>query len=189
MRNDSGQTLIEVVVALSIAIVVLGALVIAVVNGIRNAKFAQNQAIATKYAQDTVEELRAIRGRNLNVTNNNGTFTGCTGNQCPFSLYLGALPPCSGICNYYYFTLNDSSLALTDQASTLKTDNLGNGFTRTILMCVNSSTQPQCQIPFVTLNPPLPNLVATEKLFVVQVSWTDVSGAHISNLQTVLAQL
>lgn len=182
MKNDSGQTLIEVVVALSIAIVVLGALVVAIVNGVRNAKFAQNQAIATKYAQDTVEELRAIRDRNLS----NSVISGI--NNYPLSVYLGSSPPCSGVCNFYYFTLNDSTLVLTDQGSTSASDNLGNGFTRAILMCVNT-TPPQCQLPMVTLNPPLPNLVSNEKLFIIQVSWVDVSGSHSSNLQTVLAQL
>ena len=56
-----GQSLVEVVVAVMILTLVLTALVFATTVAIRNAKFAQNQARATKYAQEGMEKVRAYR--------------------------------------------------------------------------------------------------------------------------------
>lgn len=61
MKKEKGQSLIEVLVALAVAIVVVLALVRVTTTSVRNAAFARNQALATKYAQETIEKIRAYR--------------------------------------------------------------------------------------------------------------------------------
>lgn len=59
-----GQSLIEVLVALSIAVVVLAGMTIAVVSSLRNAQFTKNQNLATQYARQGMEIVRQIRDAN-----------------------------------------------------------------------------------------------------------------------------
>ena len=66
MKNkklSQGQSLIEVVAALSVVILVITALAIVVTLSIANAKFSQNQVLASKYSQEVMEKLRAYRDR------------------------------------------------------------------------------------------------------------------------------
>lgn len=60
-RKESGQSLIEVLAALAVVILVVLALVMVVTTSIRNATFAKNQSLATKYAQEAIEKVRAFR--------------------------------------------------------------------------------------------------------------------------------
>lgn len=60
----SGQSLVEVMVAVAILVLVLTALVLGTTLAIRNANFAQNQARATKYTQEGIERVRAYRDQN-----------------------------------------------------------------------------------------------------------------------------
>lgn len=62
-ENSSGQSLLEVVVALGVTTLVLTALVSVVTVAVRNARFAKNQSLATKYAQEGIEAARTIRDR------------------------------------------------------------------------------------------------------------------------------
>lgn len=60
-RGQQGQSLIEVLAALAIAVLVILALVHITTISIKNAAFARNQALATKYAQEAMEWLRSQR--------------------------------------------------------------------------------------------------------------------------------
>jgi len=62
-KKIKGQSLLEVLIALAIAVIVVLALVRAVTVAIRNASFARSQASATKYAQEGMEWLRAERDK------------------------------------------------------------------------------------------------------------------------------
>lgn len=62
-RKKNGQSLLEVLVALTIAILVVLALVRAVTVAVRNASFARNQALATKYSEEAMEWLRSQRDK------------------------------------------------------------------------------------------------------------------------------
>jgi prepilin-type N-terminal cleavage/methylation domain-containing protein len=70
-----GQTLIEVLVALGIIAVVATALSAVVVTSMGNARFSQDQNMATQYSQEGLEIMRQIRDndyvafRNLNNGN------------------------------------------------------------------------------------------------------------------------
>lgn len=59
--NEKGQSLVEVVVALAVVVLAITALVRVTVTSIRNANFAKNRALATKYAQEWIEEARQLR--------------------------------------------------------------------------------------------------------------------------------
>lgn len=62
-----GQTLIEVLLALGVAVVVLSATVVAVLSALNNAQFSKNQNIATQYAQEGMEVMRKMRNSNWAV--------------------------------------------------------------------------------------------------------------------------
>lgn len=61
MKNQKGQSLFEVVVALAISTMVIIALVALAASSIRNANFSKNKTIASRYAQEATEWLRAQR--------------------------------------------------------------------------------------------------------------------------------
>jgi Tfp pilus assembly protein PilW len=61
LKNNTGQTLVEVVVGLALAILVLGALINVVITSLYNANYAKSQAEATKIAQQMMEKIRIER--------------------------------------------------------------------------------------------------------------------------------
>ncbi len=77
--KQKGQTLIEVLVAAAVGILVIVGLVGVTVTSIKNAQFAKNQATATKYAQQEMENVRLERDRTWSVFwNKQGTTSGPT---------------------------------------------------------------------------------------------------------------
>ncbi len=65
--KQNGQSLIELMVGLSLVTVVVGALAIITTYGLRNSQFSKNQSQATKYAQENLEKVRAIRSGNYGI--------------------------------------------------------------------------------------------------------------------------
>lgn len=63
MWSEKGQTLIELIVVIAVIIVVVAALTFATIASLRNANFSQNQAQATKLAQEGLEKVRILRDR------------------------------------------------------------------------------------------------------------------------------
>ena len=68
-KSQHGQTLIEMVVALGLAIIIVGAIASLTVNGLRNASQSQNQTVATKLAQQVIDQVKSIANKNCPVTN------------------------------------------------------------------------------------------------------------------------
>lgn len=62
-----GQSLIEVLIALVVASLVIGALAILTLTGTKNSQFAKDQHQATQFAQEGMELVRAIRDRDGKV--------------------------------------------------------------------------------------------------------------------------
>ena len=60
-KSESGQTLIEFVVALGAAVAVLSAISGAVLHALNNAGFAKNQNLANQYSAQGMEIVRKIR--------------------------------------------------------------------------------------------------------------------------------
>jgi type II secretory pathway pseudopilin PulG len=63
MRKDSGQTLIEVLIALSIGIIIIIAVTVVVLVSLDNAGFNKNENLANAYAQEGLEVVRGIKDR------------------------------------------------------------------------------------------------------------------------------
>jgi len=86
-----GQSLIEVLIALSFATIVIVALVNVVINSIRNAQFSRNNDTATRLAQEGVEWLRVERDKNTWTDFKDLTNSYCL-NSLPGSV-IGLTPP------------------------------------------------------------------------------------------------
>lgn len=63
-KNAPGQSLIEVVIALAVAVIIAVALVGLTVIALRNAQFAKTQNTATRLSQEGVEKTRSWRDNN-----------------------------------------------------------------------------------------------------------------------------
>lgn len=61
MKNNSGQTLIEVIIAIGLVVLVLVTLVSALTLGIRNNEYAKNQALAKNRVREATEWIRSVR--------------------------------------------------------------------------------------------------------------------------------
>lgn len=163
LKKEQGQSLIEVVVALSVASIVITSLLIVVINSLKNAQFAQTQVRATKLASQAIEQIRAVRDRDGIVT-----FTSASGVTKFSDLWLINMNnACSP--NPCAFKVNaDLSLVQTNQAS--DTEALGDGLSREVVISDSNDSH------------------QTEKTVTVKVRWTDSSGTHESNLQTIMGK-
>jgi len=82
-KNNSGQSIIEVLIALSLVMIVTVGLIIVTTNSIKNSSFARDQRAATKYAQESLENARKLKEEDPNAfwlksgteTDNLGQFT------------------------------------------------------------------------------------------------------------------
>ncbi|OGD86187.1 hypothetical protein A2Z23_03160 [Candidatus Curtissbacteria bacterium RBG_16_39_7] len=62
-KNNSGQSLLEVLTALGVAAVIIVALTTLAVTSLRNAQHARSQTTATKLASEGIEQVRTVRDR------------------------------------------------------------------------------------------------------------------------------
>ncbi len=73
--GEGGQTLIEVLLALGVAVIIVTAITAVIVTALNNATFTKNQNLANQYVQQGMEIVRAIRDKswndffNYNLTN------------------------------------------------------------------------------------------------------------------------
>lgn len=73
--NESGQSLIEAVAALAVLVIVVTALTIAVLLGLRNSSYSKNDNVATLYAQQGLEFMRKLRNTDIVTFRSlNGTY-------------------------------------------------------------------------------------------------------------------
>lgn len=155
-KLQKGESLVEVVIALMVAGVVLGALVTMILNGLKNAQFAQNQAQATRIAQDTLEQIKGIRDQD-------GFVKIDAARSIKFSALV--VNNMTGYCsdNKCYFKLLEATsvLELVSPSNVEAKDN----FNRKIIIADDA---------------------ASSKKINVIVEWSDSSGIHKSDLQTIL---
>ncbi len=59
--GEAGQTLVEALIALAVAITIISAIVVAVISSLSNTQFTKNQNIANHSAQEGMEIVRQIR--------------------------------------------------------------------------------------------------------------------------------
>lgn len=67
MRNESGQSLFEIILALAITTLIVVALVALTATSIRNTTFSKNKTLASRYSQEATEWLRGERDADFNV--------------------------------------------------------------------------------------------------------------------------
>lgn len=90
IKKESGQTLIEVLIALAAAVAIISAIVITVVTSLSNVEFSKNQNLASQYAREGIEIVRQM------ARNSWSTFLTYTNtNYClsQGSTTLTAMPP------------------------------------------------------------------------------------------------
>jgi Tfp pilus assembly protein PilV len=68
--SEKGQSLIEVMVALGVAVIIITAIVVAVVLAVINTQFAKTQNLATYYAKQGLEIVRQISNSDWNTFEN-----------------------------------------------------------------------------------------------------------------------
>lgn len=65
IRSHAGQTLIEVLVGLSAAVVVISAITVTVISSLNNTEYGRDQNLATHYSQEGIEIIRNMRDQNI----------------------------------------------------------------------------------------------------------------------------
>jgi len=105
MSKASGQSLVEMIVAIAVMMVVVVSLISVATTSLRNASFSRDQALATKYAQDAIENVRSQRNQNpwdsfatecINI--NCGTILSGISYPSPFTLTCGCNCPDPDMC-------------------------------------------------------------------------------------------
>lgn len=61
MRKEKGQTLIEIMLAFSVAMLVLSAVVVGISTSLSNTQYAKNQNLANSYAQEAMAVVKQIK--------------------------------------------------------------------------------------------------------------------------------
>ncbi len=160
MNHESGQSLVEVIVAATVGILVVSALTFATIFSLRNASFAKNSAQATKLAQEGIEKVRTIRDRDGKIS-----YTGGNISVSKFSdLYDASLSfNCPSNC-YFYF----NAASMLAGGTNVNLEPILPGFQRQFLIEDEGSGQ---------------------KRITVVVQWTDFAGPHESRLTTILRKL
>jgi len=151
-----GQTIIEVIVALTTSVVIIAAISIAVITALRNTEYSSSQNTATRYAQEGIEFLRFMRDSNFpqfkQLAEANVSYYCLAKGATTLTVSpLGEVKPCT-----------DSSVII---------DNI---YSRKIEFSSNDAycrpLQPPSPTPPAT---PIPTIANTSKKVTVTVSWTD----------------
>ena len=175
--KESGQTLIELIISITLIVLIITAVTILTINGLKNSQLSRNQIQATKLAQEGIERMRTLRDNNYTVcgwaTNTtamaaNGLWsTACPGTGCRYTWEQSGT--CSG---------NTSTTAQWIKYTTSATESVtvsGQIFQRYITVVDGKD---------------LTNTASSNiKEVTVTVTWKDSSGNHSSNISTILTKL
>lgn len=172
--GSSGQSLIELIVAIAIGAIVVASLAFATISSLRNATLAQNQSQATKLAQEGIERVRASRDRNLNVDNIGGTALVRWSAPYLWTTQFNLSSGCNEPTTHCYYNLTSTNnLDFLSIAATIPSsaELISNRFQRVVI--INDE----------------PSRWTVEKKVTVIVTWTDFSGSHESKLTTALRRI
>ncbi len=61
MKKQTGQTLLEILLAFSVLILVLSAIVVGITTSLSNTQYTKNQGLATAYAKEAIAVVRQIK--------------------------------------------------------------------------------------------------------------------------------
>lgn len=164
LNNEEGQSLLEIIIAIGLGLIISTGLVVTTVNGLKNSQFSKNQAQATKYAQEAIDQIRSIRDRDYAVCGPSPTVSKFS-DLWPFEV-------CSTACNY---TLKKSSV-----------DGYCPGDTSSPIWLKLAPPSAETINNF-TRQITIQTFLNNQKKITVKVSWVDISGSHESQLVTILA--
>lgn len=172
--KQQGYTLIEVVIAMAVSILVIGALTFATTSSLRNADIAKRQSQATKLAQEGLEKIRSIRDRDEAI---NSSFGGVTTFSGLWNISMSAdVANCpGGIC---YFRFLDITGVL-QQGNQLIVESLGNGAFKRQIQIIDK----------LTCDSVVNTCYQEEKEISSIVKWSDFAGDHQSKLTTILRRI
>lgn len=188
--SEKGQSLLEVAIALGISMIIITALTIVTLEGLRNSQFSQNLTQATGYASEGRDIVRTMRDRSSPIyyTATSSypwpsfytTYTSCNGaaGSCNFALGTvssGASPTCT-INSATKISASNACLYYIGLGSTFEYL-LNNKFKR-LVNIVDCSTLAAAD-----------QTCPSGKRVTVTVSWSDGTGLHNSNLVTILQDL
>jgi hypothetical protein len=177
---QDGQSLLEMVVLIGLALVIVTGLTIVTVNGLKNSQFSQNQAQATRLTQEAIDCVRTAKDKNLPVCVD-GTWNtvSCDGGTAYYwydretASYVNQIWGDNAVRNYKILTnVSSSCVGLQSVASGEKDTSLGPSFSSTFTRTIRMQHIP----------------VSSDKRVTVNVSWSDISGMHQSNLATILSR-
>ncbi|MCR4305671.1 MAG: hypothetical protein NUV73_01130 [Candidatus Daviesbacteria bacterium] len=175
MSNEKGQSLLEVIVAVTVGILVVSALTFATIFSLRNAGFAKASAQATKLAQEGIEMVRTGRDRTAAITgdfqlSNQSITSWDDPDLWAYRISINCTPNC-------YFNINSSGELqyLTADSSLPQLVKTNGQFKRVVVLSDDASYQ-------------------IEKKVTVIVTWTDFAcgatpNCHESRLTTILRRL
>lgn len=185
MFNDKGQSLLELVVVIAVVVIVIGALTFATIASLRNAQFSQNQAQATKLAQEALEWTRSGRDRNecirnletagVKSWNGYSTDENCPGAGSFWTYHI--LGDCENSLGKCYFNISSNG---TLQNIGFQSKDFPGNFAEI------PANNPIFQRALIITDD---NNYTIQKTITAIVKWTDFSGSHESRLTTVLGRL
>jgi Tfp pilus assembly protein PilV len=163
--NQSGQSLLEVIIALGIAVAIIISFTNATINAVRSAQYAKNQNQATKLAQETIEIVRTIRDQDRDIgsgdtwselwtTNMSATQTNGYKGEC--------------------YSLDKQNFSLAKAASTSS--------------CDANRDQVIDEIFFRKINISDDGSILTKKTIKVEIYWLDNKGTHSAEVSTILTK-
>lgn len=125
--RQKGQTLIEILVALSIAAVLVSATSVAVLSALSNAEFARQQSLASQYADQGIEIIRSMRN------NDYADFKNLSGNYCMAST-----------CNTLVNTSSNACGISTDPTGVVSCGQNVSTFIRTVVVAPTNAGATDC---------------------------------------------
>lgn len=186
-----GQTLIELVVSIGFVLIIISAVAILTVNGLKNSQFSRNQIQATKLAQEGIEKIRNLRAQNYTVCGPPVSTISTNGLFLPSGTCPGSQDPTPNQCVYIFKNSGATCIAATpvnDPYFIYFLGNKNNNPSQFEEVTVNGLTFKRV-IYLGDSKDINNNATSNVKEVNVVVTWTDSSGTHSSNVSTKLSNI
>lgn len=174
--SQTGQSLLELVIGLSLISVVIGALAIITTYSLRNTQFSKNQSQATKLAQENLEKIKTIKSSNYGICFSGEFINSCSGWD---NIWIH---PIAAAGEKYTITTGTSgcTVGTLTKPYCLQFSNLSSPIP------VPNNTLFSSEI--IIYSEPVNTPVSDQRKIVSRIYWTDNSGTHTSDLVTVLSR-
>lgn len=176
--NSFGQSLLELVISIGLILIIITAVTILTVNGLKNSQFSRNQVQATKLAQEGVEKMRTIRDNNFTICG----WASSANTVAPNGLWSAACPAgCRYILQQTAGTCGATPTSalwvnFTASSSLFESVNIGGIIYQRVITVTNGTDlSGAANVNVKRIN--------------VTVTWTDSSGTHNSNVETILSRI